>query len=121
MRRLILMVAVGVLAAACTGESTDVETTTTSTTTTTTTTGAASGVVVAPVDLVPFNDYLYGVEGVAPEGWSPIEYGVLLRGESAVDATLLVQQAAAGATAAEVLSALVAQLELAGPPPVARR
>ena len=96
-----------ILAAACTSEPAE--------TTTTTETTDAPGVGVA-VEMVPFSDYLYGVEGVAPEGWSPIEYGILLRGESATDATLLVQQAAAGATAAEVMSALVVQLELPGPP-----
>ena len=88
------------------------------TTSTAATTSTTSGADAAPaVDLVAFSDRLYGVEGVAPAGWSEVEYGVVLRGDSATDATLLVQQAAPAATPAEVISALVAQLELAGPPP----
>ncbi len=113
-----------ILAAACTSESSDAGSTTSSaateTTAATTVTDAPDGGVAAPtVELVPFNDYLYGVEGVAPEGWSPIEYGVLLRGESATDATILVQQAAPVAEPAEVLSSFVTQLELGGQPPAA--
>jgi beta-glucosidase len=101
------------LVAGCTSQSTDIE----STTTTVVTAAPDDTVAVAAVELEPFSDYLYGVQGIAPTGWSPIEYGVLLRGESAIDATLLVQQAAPAATAAEVLSALVAQLELGSAPP----
>lgn len=119
MQRYHLLIAVfAILAAGCTTQSSDIESTTTiSTTTTGVTTAPDDAVAVATVELEPFSDYLYGVEGVAPAGWSPIEYGVLLRGESATDATLLVQQAAPAATAAEVMGALVAQLELGGPPP----
>ena len=116
MRRLTLVMAVGMLTAACTGQSTEVETTATPTTSTTSTTSA---VVVPEIDLVAFSDHLYGVEGVAPEGWSEVEYGIVLRGDSATDSTLLVQQAAPAATMAEIMSALVAQLELDGPPPAA--
>jgi len=107
----LLIAAFVVLVAGCTGQSADESTTTTGATAAPNDPGAG-----VAVELVAFNDYLYGVEGVAPDGWSPIEYGVLLRGESATDATLLAQQAAPGATAAEVLAGLVANLELGAPP-----
>jgi beta-glucosidase len=121
-RHRLLLAALVVLVAGCTGDATEDESTTTTvtteTTSTTSTTAAPGGSdVAADVEFVAFNDYLYGVEGIAPEGWSPVEYGILLRGESTTDATLLVQQAAAGATAAETMTVLVANLELNGPPP----
>ena len=121
-RRYLLLAAFAILVAACTSESTEVESTTTTATPQTTSTSSTT-VAPGPADvatsvvLVPFNDYLYGVEGLAPEGWSPLEYGILLRGESATDATVFLQQAAAGATAAEAVSAFVADLQLDGPPP----
>jgi beta-glucosidase len=117
----VLSAALSVALFGCTSDSEPAETTAASTTTaaasTTTSTTAAPAVIGPPVDLVAFNDQLYGVEGVAPAGWSLAEYGVVLRGDSASDATLLVQQAAPAATAAEVMSGLVASLELDGPPP----
>ena len=117
----LLAAAIAVAFFGCTSESEPAETTAASTTTapaSTTTSITADTAVTGPsVDLVAFNDQLYGVEGVAPAGWSLEEYGVVLRGDSATDATLLVQQVAPAATAAELMSGLVASLELAGPPP----
>ena len=111
-----LAVAWSIALAGCTSQPASVDTTMPATTSVTSTTD--SPVDAGPaVDLVEFSDHLYGVEGVAPEGWSEIGYGIALRQASADDATLLVQQAAAGATAADVLSALVVDLELDGPPP----
>ena len=115
----LLAAAFSVAVFGCTSEPEPAETTvapTTSITTSVPTTAAPSDPGLA-IELVAFSDHLYGVEGLAPEGWSEVEYGVVLRGDSASDATLLVQQAAPVATAAEVMSALVAQLELGGPPP----
>ena len=121
-RHYLLLAAFAILVAGCTSESTEVESTTTTatpqtTSTSSTTVAPGTADVATSVVLVPFNDYLYGVEGLAPEGWSPLEYGILLRGESATDATVFLQQAAAGATAAEAVSAFVADLQLDGPPP----
>ncbi len=116
-----LLAALCILVAGCNNGGTEADTTTTSATpeTTSTTSAIASpggSDVTVDVELVAFKDYLYGVEGLAPEGWSPLEYGILLRGESATDATVFLQQAVAGATAAEAVSAFVADLRLDGPP-----
>jgi len=125
MKRLRLLIAAfGILAAGCTNQATEVDSTTTTSTTqatsATTVTDAPGGTDVVPaVDLVPFSDHLYGIEGIAPAGWIEVEYGVLVRGDDVADATLLVQQGAAGATAAEVMVGLAANLELSGPPPAA--
>lgn len=116
----LLAAALSVALLGCTSDPEPADTTAASTTTaaasTTTSTTAAAATAGPEIDLVPFDDQLYGVEGVAPGGWSPAEYGVVLRGDSATDATLLVQQAAPAATTAEVMSGLVASLELADPP-----
>ncbi|MDJ0955071.1 MAG: glycoside hydrolase family 3 N-terminal domain-containing protein [Acidimicrobiia bacterium] len=109
-RAIVSMLAVVAVFSGCTSDPAVTETTAATTT-------SSPPAVGPPVELVAFSDHLYGVEGVAPEGWSELEYGVLLRQDSATDATLLVQQAAPGASPAEVTSALVAQLELDGPPP----
>ena len=105
------LMAVSLLAVACTSQSVETETTIAPTT------SSEPAVAVPAVDLVAFSDHLYGVEGSAPEGWTEIDYGILLRGGSSSDPTLLVQQAVAGATAAEVMSVLTVNLELSGPPP----
>ena len=114
----LLFAAFIILAAGCNGQSSDVESSTSTAGATSSSAPIAEpGGAGSPVELVAFSDYLYGVAGVAPDGWTPAEYGILLRGDSAIDATVLVQQAAPGATEAEILSSLVAQLELSGPPP----
>ena len=118
--RVLLAAALAVAFFGCTSQSEPAETTAASTTSTSTTSTTEAPAAAGPaVDLVAFSDHLYGVEGLAPAGWNRVEYGVLLRGDSATDATLLVQQAAPAGTTAQIMSAMVAQLELGGPPAAA--
>jgi beta-glucosidase len=108
-KSLLLLVALAVFFAGCTRQSESVETT--STTSAPMLTQPDSG-----IELVRFSDHFYGVEGVAPEGWTEVQYGVVLGGDAATDTKLIIQQAAPGATAAEILSGLVVQFALGESP-----
>lgn len=66
------------------------------------------------VVLVPFEESIFGltISGVRPEGWDPLGNGAWARGSSALDATVLVQQAAPVALEAEqALDLLLGSLE----------
>ena len=59
------------------------------------------------VTFVPFEDAMFGLQGVVPEGWTAAGPGAYQRGSSAMDATSLLIQAAPGTDAA-ALGALLA-------------
>jgi len=60
--------------------------------------------------LVSFTNEDFGIGGVVPEGWAEIAPGVYARGQGPTDLTRLIQQAAPGATAAQITAALLPQL-----------
>jgi hypothetical protein len=60
----------------------------------------------------PFTSETFGFEGVKPAGWAEIAPGVYNRGQGSTDAARLIQQAAPGATADELKTALAGQLQL---------
>lgn len=64
------------------------------------------------VTLTPFTNATFGITGVAPDGWAEAAPGVFQRRASAADLTSLIQQAAPGMTAAQLLAALLPQLGL---------
>ncbi len=108
-----------VLLAGCTGDSDATETTTTSTIAPTTTTTAVTATVPTTdsgTALVAFSDHLFGVEGLAPDGWAETQYGLLIRDESPAEPAFLALQAAPGATASDVLGGLAVELGLSGRP-----
>jgi beta-glucosidase len=96
----------------CTKQATPQETTsTTSTTSIPTTTRPDLG-----IELVPFSDHLFGVESLVPAGWAELQYGILSGSEVLNEPQIMIQQAAPGQTADDVMTSLVAQLELDGAP-----
>lgn len=62
------------------------------------------------VTLVPFENETFGIAGVVPEGWEEAAPGVYGRGNSALDQTILIQQAGPGLTADMLLGLLANQL-----------
>ena len=68
------------------------------------------------VTLVPFTSEAFGIAGLVPEGWAEAAPGVYVRGSSPTDLTSLIQQAAPGMAAAQLLGLLRAQLGLAEAP-----
>lgn len=74
----------------------------------------------ADITLVPFTADLTVavVEGVVPETWTEAGPGVYTRGQSALDQTLILQQAVPGFTADSLISLLGGQLGLEGTPAV---
>lgn len=66
----------------------------------------------AAVDMELFTSETFGFEGVKPAGWAEIAPGVYNRGQGSTDAARLIQQAAPGATADELNTALAGQLQL---------
>ncbi|MDR9451764.1 MAG: glycoside hydrolase family 3 protein, partial [Acidimicrobiia bacterium] len=109
-RLLLLLAALVVLFTACTRQTTSPETQTTSSETTSTTSAPATSQADWSIELVEFSDHLFGAEGLVPAGWTEIQYGVVVSADETTKG--VIQQAAPGATAAEVLSGLAAQLEL---------
>ncbi len=69
----------------------------------------------AAIELVPFESETFGIQGVVPEGWTEAQPGVYARGTSAVDAAVLLEQAAP-ATEAQMLDLLTQQLGLGTSP-----
>jgi hypothetical protein len=67
--------------------------------------GAAEEIV-----LVPFENALFGIMGVVPEGWTEVTAGTYSRGRSGLDQTAIVQQAAPGVPAEQLLNVLAGQL-----------
>ncbi len=108
-RPLLILVAMAVLFAGCTRQTTPEETT--STTPVPIPTQPDSG-----IELVRYSDHFYGVEGLVPAGWTEIEYGVVSGGDASTGTRLIVQQAAPGAGAEDLLAGLGAQLELGESP-----
>lgn len=66
------------------------------------------------VTLEPFTTDIFGTEvsGVAPEGWDEVNGGVFARQETGLDQTVIVQQAAPGAVARQLIELLSGQLGL---------
>lgn len=67
--------------------------------------GAAEEIV-----LVPFENALFGITGVVPEGWTEVTAGTYSRGRSGLDQTAIVQQAAPDVSAEQLLNVLAGQL-----------
>jgi len=65
----------------------------------------------ADITLAPYNDELFGIQGVLPDGWTRAAPGVYARGQDTGDVTLLAQQAAP-ATLDQVVPSLLPQLGL---------
>lgn len=72
------------------------------------------GRAVTEVMLEPFTTDVFGTEvsGVAPEGWEEVSAGVFARQETGLDQTIILQQAAPGAVAEQLLDLLTGQLGL---------
>lgn len=70
----------------------------------------------ADVTLIPYESDVFGISGLVPEGWEEITPGGYLRGQSALDQTLVLQQAAPGTGADELLSLLSTQFGWANVP-----
>jgi pimeloyl-ACP methyl ester carboxylesterase len=70
------------------------------------------------VELVEFEDAAGGVTGVAPEGWESLGFGVAARQSSALDQTLLLQQAVPGGSGDLLLAGLRGQFALTTEEPV---
>ncbi len=64
------------------------------------------------ITLTPYTDEAFGISGVVPEGWAAAAPGVYQRRSSPTDLTSLIQQAAPGATAAQLAAALLPSLGL---------
>ena len=62
------------------------------------------------ITLVSFTSETFGISGVVPEGWGEIAAGVNGRSSEATDVVRIIQQAAPGATAAQIAAALAPQL-----------
>lgn len=67
--------------------------------------GAAPAIV-----LVPFENELFGITGLVPEGWQEAAPGVYARGSGILDQTLIIQQAVPDVGAEQLLALLAAQL-----------
>jgi pimeloyl-ACP methyl ester carboxylesterase len=67
------------------------------------------------VEMVPFTDAQLGIQGVAPQGWTQQNPGVFVRGSSATDLAVLIEQGTPG-TAQDLLNLLSQQLGLAEAP-----
>jgi pimeloyl-ACP methyl ester carboxylesterase len=67
------------------------------------------------ITMVPFTNETFGINGLIPEGWSEISPGIYARGNSAMDETVLLLQAAP-ISAEELFNTLVGQLGLAEAP-----
>lgn len=63
-----------------------------------------------PITLLPYTNSDFGISGVAPEGWEQASPGVFRRGQNSLDETLLIQQAASGMTADDLLGILSGQI-----------
>ena len=113
-RHLAAVVTLAVFLAACSGDSTPDDTAATTTTQAIPSTSApvtTTGAVAPATPLVAFSDHLFGATGLAPEGWTEIQYGVLLR-EAIEEPALLVMQASPGITATDLLRGLRSELAL---------
>jgi pimeloyl-ACP methyl ester carboxylesterase len=73
----------------------------------------------AEVTLIPFESDTFGLSGVVPEGWMEVAPGVYSRGSSAVDAAVIIQQAAPGTTPEALLAQLGSSLGLEETPEAA--
>lgn len=62
------------------------------------------------ITLVPFENSTFGIAGVVPEGWQELSPGVYGRGSSALDQTIILQQAGPGLNIEQLLDLLSAQL-----------
>jgi hypothetical protein len=62
------------------------------------------------ITLVPFENAQFGIAGVVPEGWTEVTAGTFSRGNSGLDQTVIIQQAAPGVTPAQLLNVLAGQL-----------
>jgi pimeloyl-ACP methyl ester carboxylesterase len=62
------------------------------------------------ITLVPFENELFGIMGVVPEGWMEVTAGTYSRGSSGLDQTVIIQQAALGVSAEQLLGVLASQL-----------
>lgn len=63
----------------------------------------------AAITLVPFENETFGIMGVVPEGWSEVTPGTYSRGNSGLDQTVIIQQAAP-VSAEQLLGVLASQL-----------
>lgn len=70
----------------------------------------------ADITLVPFTSETFGITGVIPEGWTESSPGVHVRGNSALDGTVIIQQAVPGVSADDLLQLLTGQLGLTDAP-----
>ncbi len=61
------------------------------------------------ITLVPYESSDFGIAGVVPDGWEEAAPGVYARGESALDQTLIIQQAAPGMAPEGLLDLLSSQ------------
>ncbi len=68
------------------------------------------------ITLVPFASETFGIEGVVPQGWSEAAPGIYARGAGMGDLTSLIQQAAPGMTAEQLVTALLPNLGLSALP-----
>ena len=71
---------------------------------------------VEAVTLVPFANSQFGISGVVPEGWTEVTAGTYSRGNSGLDQTVIVQQAAPGIDPEQLLGVLASQLGWASTP-----
>jgi pimeloyl-ACP methyl ester carboxylesterase len=62
------------------------------------------------ITLVPFANETFNIAGVVPEGWTEAAPGTYSRGNSGLDQTVIVQQAAPGMSAVVLLGVLGSQL-----------
>ena len=71
----------------------------------------------AAMELVPFTIDIFGttLTGVVPEGWEEVTPGVFARQATGLDQTVIIQQAASGISAEQLLGALVNQLGIDTP------
>ncbi len=68
------------------------------------------------VTLIPFENDQFGITGVVPEGWTEVVAGTYSRGNSGLDQTVIIQQAAPGVAPEQLLSILASQLGWEGVP-----
>lgn len=64
----------------------------------------------ADLEFEPFTDEAMGIQGIVPQGWQQAAPGIYARGSGPADLVSLVQQAAPGMTAEQIVSLLTTQL-----------
>jgi hypothetical protein len=71
----------------------------------------------ADITLEPYSNTQAGVSGVVPSGWREVSPGTVLRGQSSLDQTALLQLAGTGATSTQAATSLLPQLGVDKLPP----